>query len=309
MRYKFRAWVTLSNFYNDSSVIPSHISVEDKMRQILPGNFKIIKLSTPLRMSGTIAEAIKKQYEERQKVTNLNFNERLMAECNLPPLMVKGQHLVEIGLQKMESLCQNLHDAFNQIPKDTPILITINDRKDTNITLNKQIKSLINCQCFENYQILAVILCLRLLGRPLPLIHTISYQSPEKEVKNWMSSLVMKDLIGSLELVRGFESDVIIDLSGVLEVRSRASVQFIQVFQNWFLTAYFMKQTYFGDGHDCTEVMEKIMNQTLVDFDKKYFSISTLIGKQNHETSRFLLSFVICMKHFFSFFQISDLKN
>ena len=87
-----------------------------------------------------------------------------------------------------------------------------------------------------------------------------------------MSQPVKKDCIASMNLLRGFQYEHIINLSGLIEASSRAIVQFIKIYQNWFLAASSLKQLFLMEDHDCDQIMDKILNQTLPDFDQEDFS-------------------------------------
>ena len=193
--------------------------------------------------------------------------------------MVNRFPVENIGVQSPESLFQNLKDALGKISNadGTPVLIITDDR--ANAPENQTIHTLVNCKCSKRIHIMAIALILRKLGRPCPLFLSLHFQSPESEIKNWMSHYQKRDCIASLDLVRGFEFDHIIDLCPAVEARSRAIVQFIQIFQNWFLTASTVKKLFLKNGHKCDQIFNELVNGPLTDFDQDDFSITKLIGK------------------------------
>ena len=106
-----------------------------------------------------------------------------------------------------------------------------------------------------------------------------------------MCQPVKKDCIASLDLLRGFEHEHIINLSRTIEATSRAIVQYIHIFQNWFVVASTMRQFFLTKGHDCDQIMEKILNQSLTDIDHENLSITSLLGK-NYVNEYFMFEFV-----------------
>ena len=133
----------------------------------------------------------------------------------------------EFGNEKVQSLYELLDEAFKSIPKDKFALIIMDDLQINNI-LDSQNDY---CPCKKLLHILAIDVALQHIGRPAPRYHSMSYSNDENEIKDWIYGCNrQQDLVTSYELVRGFENDIIIDITVVSpDAASRTSAQYINL--------------------------------------------------------------------------------
>ena len=92
------------------------------------------------------------------------------------------------------------------------------------------IRSKIRCECKNNINVIATDIAFELAGRPSPIYYCVDYSSHcIEKVKEWISGKKEQDLVVSLELMKGFEDPLIIDLSGYTVVSSRSSSKIVKV--------------------------------------------------------------------------------
>ena len=92
------------------------------------------------------------------------------------------------------------------------------------------IRSKIRCECKNKINVIATDIAFELAGRPSPIYYCVDYSSHcIEKVKEWISGKKEQDLVVSLELMKGFEDPLIIDLSGYTVVSSRSSSKIVKV--------------------------------------------------------------------------------
>ena len=235
-------WMALSNFYYGEA-----LDGPDNMDQLFKGwfpdmNFKMAEMKMPLRMSSNVAKELKSHCENQKKLaatknvfsrtSKLYLNSKLFAESTLPSNLTEGCKIKRIGNEKIRPLTELLHECFKLIPNQFAMII-IND--DGTNKVNKKIRSMIHCheQCKRMINVITIDVALENVGRPCPKFHCIDFTNGEQEVKEWISGNRQQDLVVSKELIKGFEHDLIVDLTGGFnEIFSRASAQIIQLCPN-----------------------------------------------------------------------------
>ena len=92
------------------------------------------------------------------------------------------------------------------------------------------VRSKIRCECKKNINVIATDVAFELAGRQSPIYYCVDYSSHcIQKVKEWISGKKEQDLVVSLELMKGFEDPLLIDLAGKLVVSSRSSSKVVKV--------------------------------------------------------------------------------
>ena len=269
---KHTVWMALSNTYHYSRIDSSQ-DPETLLKTWFP-DFDIAKMTTPLRLPVNVAQDLKSRYvNDFGQVTQLRLNQRLMADCSLPSNMAEGCKIEKIGHELIRPLHEALQKGFQCLTEGTFALIIIADSPNRPAT--KAARDQIQChqKCKEMIPVLTMDVALAAVGRPPPLYHCIDYTSGEAEVKAWISGQRNQDLITSSELVRGFESPVIIDAASATEIKSRASAQFITVSSNPFLDMMIVSENLLKKDHAWQDLMKRDVRPALTP------SISSLLGE------------------------------
>ena len=133
------------------------------------------------------------------------------------------------------------------------IIMDDNEKSLENLAIN----SILKCDCVKFMDILWIDTALESAGRPPPLFHTTKNSSPINELIDWVNGIRQQDLVVSLELMKGFENDCIIDLEGFLEVASRASNKFVRVSTSKFLNKMCILNKLMVEEHDCTQILNR----------------------------------------------------
>ena len=80
---KETVWISLSNVYNYGNRFPDGVDLEAEVKKWFPG-FEVAKMDKPLRCPLSVAEDLKEQAAFSGKVSQLTFNQKLLAESTLP---------------------------------------------------------------------------------------------------------------------------------------------------------------------------------------------------------------------------------
>ena len=94
--------------------------MEVELKKWFPG-FEVAKMDKPLRCPLSVAKDLKEQAAYRGKVSQLPFNDKLLAESTLPSNLAEGS-LTEFGLDKMELLPQVLQQVSQCVKEDSHVL-------------------------------------------------------------------------------------------------------------------------------------------------------------------------------------------
>ena len=179
----------------------------------------------------------------------------------------------DFGHLQIRPLHEALQKGFQCLTEGTFALIIIQDRP--NVSVNQAARDQIQChqKCKEMIPVLTMDVALAAVGRPPPLYHCLDYTSGEAEVKAWISGQRNQDLITSVELVKGFESPVIIDATAYNEILSRASAKIIRIHSNSFLDMMIVTEGLLKKDHVCEDLMRRDVRPAWTP------SISSLLGE------------------------------
>ena len=277
-------WIALSNTYYMHYSRRKSGKLDPKKH--FPPEFQIAEGNNiPLRMPANVAHWLKSKFsgnlQRRWRYTRLNFNRRLFAESTIPSNMVEGCKMAEFGNEKVQSLYELLDEAFKSIPKDKFALIIMDDLQINNI-LDSQNDY---CPCKKLLHILAIDVALQHIGRPAPRYHSMSYSNDENEIKDWIYGCNrQQDLVTSYELVRGFENDIIIDITVVSpDAASRTSAQYINLSTYPRLDMLCVYENLLKKVHHCENIMDRNcrpkFNPCILSFfgENFYFLLCTFI--------------------------------
>merc|ERR1719362_1118983 len=238
-------------------------------------------MDKPLRCPLSVAESLKWQATERGKVSQLNFNSKLMAESTLPSNMAKGS-FTEFGFHKLELLPKVFQQVSQRVKGNQHALIIIRD--DPNEPMNKLVRSRIQCQCRDKITVLPIDVSFQANGKTQSVFVALGHQSKPEKVLAWTGGKRIEDMVVSEELMKGTEHDLIIDLSRSYEATSRSMAHVIQIISNPVLDMEWVIQNLLTPDHDCNEILnwdvrKKISSSTMYDFigliaSKRGFSVS-----------------------------------
>jgi hypothetical protein len=160
---KETVWMALSNRYYLSKIDDS-VDLEAHVKGMFPG-FQVARMQIPLRMPKTVAEDIRTGYANNDgKATQLDLNEKLCAESQLPPNLTEGCKIEGIGHREFKPFYEILREAFDKLPKGKSAVIVIDDRQLE--ATNQIIRSIIKCQhCRDLNNVLVVDVALAKLGK------------------------------------------------------------------------------------------------------------------------------------------------
>ena len=270
---KETVWVAMSNFYYRSRLDGS-VDLEAWAKSKLPDDFQVVRMDTPLRMPATVAKSIKEGYSGMSKATQLHFNSRLMAECQVPSNLVEGCAIERFFSDKLEALYQLLQPALEQVPEDNYAVMIIDDRplEETNAFM----RSLIKCKCRDIILVLTVKLAMLKAGKELTEFHCIGHSSPEERLKKLITVDRNRDLVLSTALKNGYEHNVIFDLTNTHAVSSRSSAKLVRLLPNTLLDMMVVYERLLkNEGHNCDEMMAL----TVEDLANISFSLSDWLGE------------------------------
>ena len=264
--------ITLSNSYFNQR-IPSDTNIQKKVETMLPG-FIVIMLDKPLRQPLNIATELQEQFKDIGKTRDLTFNERLVSEATLSPNLIQGLDTLYFGEDEVQSLFTLLKEAFLKASKEALIIIEDN-LSGHDAYINAQISKLIKCQCQDKAIYIAIDMALERSGRLEPYWQTLRKQSPEDDNKAWIAGKKQNhDLVLSHSLMKGCESEFIINTTGQADVTSRVSGQFIQLLPHMYLTLLVIAEYLNTQAHVCDEILDRKKRPPMLESD-----IHPLIGK------------------------------
>ena len=222
---KDTVWLALSNdYFGQSKIDDSEMDIEDLVKSWYPG-FQVARMDTPLRMPAAVTNDIKACYSRMAESIQLPMNESLFKNAKVPSNLVEGCETKRIGLGETKPLYKLLEEAFAFIPKDIQALIAINDSPYHPI--NQVIKNMIKCPCKHLILALAYDVGYELAGRDSADFYLLEY---EKKTKMTLGSDKKKDLVASLELLKGSEHRFIIDTTNLNDISSRVSSKLINIY-------------------------------------------------------------------------------
>ena len=247
------------------------MDIEDLVKSWYPG-FQVARMDTPLRMPAAVTNDIKSSYSRKAESTQLDLNENLFKSAKVPSNLVEGCEVKQIGVGETKPLYKLLEEAFAFIPKDVQALIAINDNPLHPI--NQVMKNMIKCPCKHLILALTFDVGYELAGRDSADVYLLEY---ETETKVTLGSDRKKDLVSSLELLKGSEHPFIIDTTNTNEISSRASSKLIKIYPNIFLDMLFVFYKLLSGDHSCQDIMSRESRPKIAPY-----SISSLIGKSLH---------------------------
>jgi hypothetical protein len=133
---KETVWISLSNGYNYEGLADG-VDIEVELKMWFPG-FEVAKMDKPLRCPLRVAKDLKDKAAYMGKVSQLDFNEKLLAESTLPSNLAEGSFTM-FGHDKMELLPQVFQQVSQRVKGNQHALIIIND--SPNECVNKLMRS------------------------------------------------------------------------------------------------------------------------------------------------------------------------
>jgi hypothetical protein len=248
---KETVWISLSNTYNYGKRLPEGVDLEIEVKSWFPG-FEVAKMDKPLRCPLSVAKDLKDGAAYKEKVSQLNFNEKLLAESTLPSNLAEGS-LTVFGLDKMELLPQVFQQVSQRVKGNQHALIIIRDGlyEPVNILM----RSRIQCQCRDKITVLPIDVSFQANGKTQSVFLALGHQSKPEKVLAWTGGKGKEDMVVSRELMKGTEHDLIIDLSLQNEASSRSMAHVIRIHSNPVLDMEWVIQNLLTPDHDCNEIL------------------------------------------------------
>ena len=268
---KDTVWLALSNTYSQARIDDSEMDIEDLVKSWYPG-FQVARMDTFLRMPAAVTNDIKSRYSRMAESTQLDLNLILFKSAKVPSNLVEGSEIKIIGRGEIKPLFKLLEEAFAFISKDIKALIAINDHPFYPII--QVIKNMITCPCKHLILALTFDVGYELAGRDSADVYLLDY---ETETKVSSGSDRKKDLVASLELLKGSEHPFIIDTTNSSDISSRASSKLIKIYPNLFLDMLFVFHKLLSGDHSCQDIMSRESRPKIAPY-----SFSSLIGKSLH---------------------------
>lgn len=257
--------IAMSNVYFKSKM-SKDIDVKDYIGKWLPKEFQIAELKIPLRMPRNLSQKMKESFTDLSLKTDTQFLQRLMAESHVPLSLPDGRVLAKVGGLHM-ALDKAYQECFKKIQDDQSVLIVIADA--ANRTEIQAGKSLLDCECGAKLLVLTHDYGLEMADRKPPGYHCISHSDGELKVKKVISGEEDRDLVVTLDLARGYESEVVVDGDCLIQVPSRSCGQVVKMFFNKFLSMVCVAKAIKGqkDHHNCGEMFDR-EKRPKVNFDQ-----------------------------------------
>ena len=271
---KETVWISPSNYYNPAVRFPAKdlSEMETVLKEWFPG-FEVVKMTKPLRMPLIVAKDLKDKASNRNQVSQLSFNKKLLEGATLPSNLAEGL-MKEIGCDEMQLLPEVLQEAF-QIVKGEDALIILND--DPNQSVNKVMRKRIKCKCRNKIVILTVDVSLQANGRKETNYATVTYET-RKQNKAWIEALKRRgDMVSSYELARGFEHYMIIDIVSLFGAKSRSMAHVITTCSNPVLDMEWIIQNILTPNHNCDEIMNWDKREKVPSFSMSAFICKSLL--------------------------------
>ena len=264
---KETVWISLSNTYKFGNNFPEGVDLEVELKKWFTG-FEVAKMDKPLRCPLSVAKDLKWQASNRGKVSQLTFNEKLLAESTLPSNLAEGS-IIDIGMDKMELLPQIIQQVSQRVKGNQHALIIIHD--GPNQTVNKLMKSRIQCQCKDKITVLPIDVSFQANDKTQSVFLALCHQSKPEKVLAWTSGIRKEDMVVSRELMKGTEHDLIIDLTNQSVSSSRSMAHVIRIHSNSVLDMEWVIQNLLKPDHDCNEILnwdvrKKISSSNMSDF-------------------------------------------
>ena len=264
---KETVWISLSNTYNYDNRLPDGVDLEVELKSWFPG-FEVAKMDKPLRGPLSVAKDMKDEAANSGKVSQMTFNDILLAESTLPSNLAEGS-ITDFGLDRMELLPQVCQQVFQKINGNQYALIFIRD--DPNEPVNHLMRSRIQCHCRDKITVLPIDVSFQSNGKTQSLFLAPCHQSNPEKVLVWTGGKRKEDLVVSEELMKGTEHDLIIDLSRTSEASSRSMAHVIVIHSNPVLDMEWVIQNLLTPDHDCNEILnwdvrKKISSSNMSDF-------------------------------------------
>ena len=224
IKTKETVWISISNAYHGFKW-DHEMEMSDAIKVWFP-NFHVAMLDKPLRLPSNIAKDIKSKADTLDEMCSLPFNPKLFRTIDVPIDMVEGLPIERIGFEKPELLPHLFKKAFGKVAADMFALIIIKELSA------EELKSLLEkidpaCTCREIVQYLCIAISLYLNGRKPAKYHCKGFRSRKGDAEKWSIGDRQQDMVVSVDLAKGFESDIIVDIGGGPVSYSRAMAQLI----------------------------------------------------------------------------------
>ena len=251
---KQRVWMSLSSSYYGTRLVDFE-DIDKTLRTWFPG-FELAKMSMTLRMPSNVAKTIKEGFANvTGKASNLEFNEKLFADCDIPTSLVPEAGLKSFGKSNIESQISVLKAGLSEIPDDSFAMIVINDFSSVyGIDI---VRNMISCNCMDKIAVLSIDVALQSVGRPKPIYHCNNHLNSEDDILQWIGGEKEQDLVTSFDLIRGFENDIIVDTVCTSEVSSRVTGLLIKIASNSFLDMFCIYEGLLKPYHSCKDIMDR----------------------------------------------------
>ena len=248
---KETVWISLPNTYNYDNRLPDGVDLEVELKSWFPG-FEVAKIDKPLRCPLSVAKDMKDEAVSSGKVSQLTFNDKLLAESTLPSNLAEGS-ITDFGLDRMELLPQVCQQVFQKFKGNQYALIIIND--DPNLPVNQFMRSRIQCQCRDKIAVLPIDVSFQSNGKTQSVFLALGHQSNPEKLLAWTGGKRKEDMVVSFELMKGTEHNLVIDLSDSFDASSRSMAHVIKINSNPVLDMEWVIQNLLTPDHDCNEIL------------------------------------------------------
>jgi hypothetical protein len=221
--------ISLSNTYKYEK-LPDDVVLEVELKKWFPG-FEVAKMDKPLRCPLSVVKILKDKVAYKGKVSQLRFNDKLLAESTLPSNLAEGS-FTEFGLDKMELLSHVFQQASQKVKSNQHAMIILRD--DPFEPVVELMRSRIQCKCKVKITVLPINVSIQANDKHQSVFLALGHQRKPEKVLAWTQGKREEDMVVSKELMKGTEHDLVMDLSNLNEAVSRSMAHVIRIISNLF---------------------------------------------------------------------------
>ena len=205
IKSKETLWMSISGNYSVEIVDLSEDIVDNISRSWFQGcGFTFVRMKLTLRSPQKITEFLK-NFNRLSGRVNESLNYILLNDTEFPPMMTEGK-VVKLKIKDDASMTDYLRQCLAHVPKGTYAMITIHYGADNFIwTQCKDCKKRVLSELFDSAFIQ--------LGEKPPIHYTNHFQSPTKDIEDWLIN-ADRHLVVSSNFAIGFQHSTVINLSG-----------------------------------------------------------------------------------------------
>ena len=205
IKSKETLWMSISGNYSVEIVDLSEDIVDNISQSWFQGcGFTFVRMKLTLRSPQKITEFLK-NFNRLSGRVNESLNYILLNDTEFPPMMTEGK-VVKLKIKDDASMTDYLRQCLAHVPKGTYAMITIHYGADNFIwTQCKDCKKRVLSELFDSAFIQ--------LGEKPPIHYTNHFQSPTKDIEDWLIN-ADRHLVVSSNFAIGFQHSTVINLSG-----------------------------------------------------------------------------------------------